>query len=50
MKSDAPEILIQQLELLPTYNNIKISIFEKNYGTFCKQLWIFPLYLPFAFE
>ena len=51
MKSDAPKILIQELELFSTYKNIKTSIVEKNYGTFCKQSWIFTVSsLPSAFE
>ena len=41
MKSDAQKVLIQQLGLLSTYNNVKTSILEKNYGTFRKQSWIF---------
>ena len=41
MKSDAQKILIEQLGLLSTYNNVKTSIAEKNYGDFRKQSWIF---------
>ena len=41
MKSDAQKFLIEQLGLLSTYNNVKTSIVEKNYGTFRKQSWIF---------
>ena len=41
MKSDAQKFLIEQLGLLFTYNNVKTSIVEKNYGTFRKESWIF---------